>query len=111
MTDGMTHMQGFREGNIRPDPGLESVRKATIIQLRSRRWKCMGVLQMDGYERAFRVNNEPDRSVPYSHAYEERSQRTVVTRVVKTNGKHHQLTLLNIQIFLGKYIFTTDQAG
>lgn len=37
MTDGMTHMQGFREGNIRPDPGLESIRKATLIQLMGRR--------------------------------------------------------------------------
>lgn len=37
MTDGMTHMQGFRVGNIRPDPGLESIRKATLIQLMGRR--------------------------------------------------------------------------
>lgn len=27
-----------------------------------------GSFAMDGYERAFRMSNEPDRSPPYSHA-------------------------------------------
>lgn len=50
-----------------------------------------GSFAMDGYERAFRVSNEPDRSASYSHAHEERMQRTVVTRVVNTDENYHEL--------------------